>query len=184
MKYAIGPRRDLGVRTVFNLLGPITNPALIPNQLLGVYSREWVRPITEVLKTLGSNHVLVVHSADGLDEISIADETYVAELRDGEITEYTISPEQFGMQRASLTDLKVSGSEESLALIQALLSGEKSPAADIVALNAGAALYVSSVASNIEQGVQTAQNILTSGQGLDKLTELIEITNMMKSVTT
>lgn len=180
MKYAIGPRRELGVRTVFNLLGPITNPAGVPNQLLGVYSRDWLRPIAEVLKSLGSNHVMVVHSADGLDEISIASETYVAELRDGEISEYTISPEQFGFQRGNLADLKVADAKESLALITGLLSGEKGPAADMVALNAGAALYVANVAESMEAGVKWAKAILAQGEALDKMQELASVTQMIK----
>lgn len=180
MKYAIGPRRELGVRTVFNLLGPITNPAGVPNQLLGVYSRDWLRPIAEVLKSLGSNHVMVVHSADGLDEISIASETYVAELRDGEISEYSISPEQFGFQRGNLADLKVADAEESLALITGLLSGEKGPAADMVALNAGAALYVANVAESMEAGVKWAKAILAQGEALDKMQELASVTQMIK----
>ena len=180
MKYAIGPRKELAARTVFNLLGPITNPAKVPNQLLGVYSKEWVRPIAEVLKSLGSNHIMVVHSADGLDEISIADETYVAELRNGSITEYTITPEQFGVQRGSLVDLKVADASESLALIESLLSGSVGPAADIVALNAGAALYVANIAESLESGVKLAQAVLEKGEGLDKMKELASVTKMIK----
>ena len=180
MKYAVGPRKELALRTVFNLLGPVTNPAGVPNQLLGVYSKDWVRPMAEVLKNLGSQHVLVVHSADGLDEISIADETYVAELRDGEITEYIITPEQFGMTRASLDSLKVSGSAESLVIVNALLAGEQSAAADIVALNAGAALYAANVADNLAQGIKAAQDVLSSGKGLEKLHELVALTRAMK----
>ena len=136
--------------------------------------------MAEVLKNLGSQHVLVVHSADGLDEISIADETYVAELRDGEISEYTITPEQFGMTRASLDSLKVSGAAESLVIVNALLVGEKSAAADIVALNAGAALYAANVADSLAQGIKTAQEVLNSGKGLEKLHELVALTRAMK----
>jgi anthranilate phosphoribosyltransferase len=164
------------------LLGPITNPAGVPNQLLGVYSRQWVRPIAEVLRDLGSDHVLVVHSADGLDEISIADKTYVAELRDGNIKEYTIEPEQFGMNRASLDQLKVESAEQSLAVIKKLLAGAESPAADIVALNAGAAIYVANIASSLEQGVVMAQDILASGTASEKLKELALTTQTMKSL--
>ncbi|EAW32279.1 Anthranilate phosphoribosyltransferase [marine gamma proteobacterium HTCC2143] len=182
MKHAIGPRKELATRTIFNLLGPITNPAGVPNQLLGVYSRQWVRPIAEVLRDLGSDHVLVVHSADGLDEISIADKTYVAELRDGNIKEYTIEPEQFGMNRASLDQLKVESAEQSLAVIKKLLAGAESPAADIVALNAGAAIYVANIASSLEQGVVMAQDILASGTASEKLKELALTTQTMKSL--
>ncbi len=180
MRFAIGPRKELATRTLFNLLGPITNPAGVKNQLLGVYSKEWVRPIAEVLRDLGSEHILVVHSADGLDEISIARETYVAELNAGEITEYVITPEQFGIERGGLDDLKVTDSKESLALIKTLLSGAESSAADIVALNAGAAIYAANVASSLKEGVSIAQDILGSGAGLEKLNELVQVTQVMK----
>ena len=181
MKHAIGPRKELGVRTVFNLLGPITNPASVPNQLLGVYDKQWLRPIAEVLRDLGSKHVLVVHSADGLDEISIADETYIAELNNGEITEYTITPEQFGMTRGNLVDLKVADADESLAMIRAILSGEESSAADIVALNSGAAIYAAGIASSLQQGVVVAQDVLASGVAAEKLKELAEMSKTMKA---
>ncbi|MFT5692181.1 MAG: anthranilate phosphoribosyltransferase [Oceanicoccus sp.] len=180
MRFAIGPRKELATRTLFNLLGPITNPAGVKNQLVGVFSRKWVRPIAEVLRDLGSEHILVVHSADGLDEISIASETYVAELKHGEINEYVITPEQFGIERSQLDGLKVVNAEESLALIKALLSGETSAAGDIVALNAGAAIYASNVASTLEEGVSRAQDVLGSGAGLDKLKELAQVTQLMK----
>ena len=181
MRHAIGPRKELATRTLFNLLGPITNPAGVKNQLLGVFSKQWVRPIAQVLKDLGSDHVLVVHSADGLDEISIADETYVAELHKGEITEYTITPEQFGIQRGSLADLKVADANESLTLIKSLLKGQESSASDIVALNAGAAIYAANIASTLEQGVIMAQDILAAGTGAEKLKELIDVTETMKA---
>lgn len=180
MKHAIGPRKELATRTIFNLLGPITNPAGVPNQLLGVFSKQWVKPIAEVLRDLGSEHVLVVHSADGLDEISIADSTYVAELKDGEITEYTISPEQFGIDRSPLTDLKVADAAASLAIIKNVLAGGTGPASDIVALNAGAALYAANIADNLEQGVAMAQDILASGMAAEKLKELVLVTQTMK----
>ncbi len=182
MKHAIGPRKELAVRTLFNLLGPITNPAGVPNQLLGVFSREWVRPIAEVLRDLGSQHVLVVHSADGLDEISIADKTYVAELKDGEIIEYIIEPEQFGISRVPLDSLKVESAEQSLTLINELLSGKEGPAADIVALNAGAAIYAANIASSLEQGVVMAQDVLASGTAAEKLKELALATQTMKNL--
>lgn len=181
MKHAIGPRKELAARTVFNLLGPITNPARVPNQLLGVYSKEWLRPIAEVLRDLGSNHVLVVHSADGLDEISVADETFVAELKDGDISEYTISPEQFGISQGSLHDIKVADAEESLSLIKGLLSGQEGPASDIVALNAGAAIYAANIADSLSQGIAMAQDILASGTGGEKLNELAQVTQAMKA---
>lgn len=180
MRHAIGPRKELATRTLFNLLGPITNPAGAPNQLLGVFDKQWLRPMAEVLRDLGSNHVLVVHSADGLDEISIADTTYVAELVNGDISEYTISPEQFGVGRHSLDELKVADANESLAIIKALLAGKEGPAADIVALNAGAAIYAANIASSLEQGVIMAQDILASGLAGEKLSELVLVTQAMK----
>lgn len=180
MKYAIGPRKELATRTLFNLLGPITNPAGVRNQLLGVFSQQWLRPIAETLRDLGSNHVLVVHSADGLDEISIADKTMVVELKDGEISEYSISPEQFGMQRGDLSTLKVADAAESLALIEALLAGQEGPASDIVALNAGAALYAANIASTLEEGVKIAQDVLASAVASEKLKELALVTQTMK----
>ncbi len=182
MKYAIGPRKELAARTMFNLLGPITNPAGVPNQLLGVFSKDWVRPIAEVLKTMGSQHVLVVHSADGLDEISIADKTYVAELKNGEIIEYEIAPEQFGIERSALDKLQVKDAGESLNLINGLLAGEEGPAADIVALNSGAAIYAANITGSLQQGVSMAQDILSTGQAAEKLNELVQITQTMKGV--
>jgi len=120
MKHAIGPRKEMGVRTIFNMLGPLTNPAGTPNQLLGVYSKELVRPIAEVLKKLGANHVMVVHGDDGMDEISISASTHVAELKDGEITEYTIKPEDFGMQQHAVDTIRVNNAEESLEMVSSV----------------------------------------------------------------
>jgi len=145
MKHAIGPRRELGARTIFNLLGPLTNPAGAPNQVLGVYAKQWVRPIAEVLKQLGSEHVLVVHSRDGLDEISSAEETDIAELKDGVISEYTVTPEQFKLPRGNLHALKVSTVEQSLEKVKRALTDTHSPEADIVSLNAGAAIHRASI---------------------------------------
>lgn len=175
MKYAVGPRRELGVRTVFNLLGPMTNPAGVRRQVLGVYDRQWLGPMAEVLRDLGSEHVLLVHADDGLDEISIAAPTTVVELKDGEITERRVSAEDLGLQSHPLDALKVNGAEESLALIEALLAGEPSAAADMVALNAGAALYVAGRAESLNQGVALASEILASGNGLLQLRKLSEV---------
>ena len=186
MKHAIGPRKELATRTIFNMLGPLTNPAGVKNQLLGVYSRALVRPIAEVLNALKSNHVMVVHSAEGLDEISIAGETYVAELCDGEIREYTLKPSDFGISEASLDSLMVSGADESLALIKSALSnkekhGEHAPAADMIALNAGAAIYVAGVASSLQQGVDMAQDIISAGLALEKMQQLADFTQAIKA---
>jgi len=179
MKHAIGPRRELGVRTIFNLLGPLTNPAGVPNQLLGVFSADWLHPMARVLRELGSRQVLVVHSADGLDEISVAAATRVAELRDGRVTEYTITPEQFGIERSALDGLRVTDAATSLALVRRVLGGEAGPAADIVALNAGAALYVCGIATDLAQGVGIAQDVLATGLAGEKLRELAQVTQAM-----
>ena len=188
MKYAIGPRKELGTRTLFNVLGPITNPAGVKNQLLGVYSRDLVRPIADVLNALGSNHVMVVHSADGLDEISIATETYVAELKNGVVTEYTISPEQVGMNVSAIDSLSVADAAESLQLIKSVLgktngdfSAREQAAADIIAINAGAAIYVAGCAADWQQGVVIAQDMIASGLALEKMKELADFTAALKA---
>jgi len=188
MKYAIGPRKELGTRTLFNVLGPITNPAGVKNQLLGVYSRDLVRPIADVLNALGSDHVMVVHSADGLDEISIAGDTYVAELKNGVVTEYTVSPTQVGIEITSIDDLSVADAAESLQLIKSVLgktngqfSAREQAAADIIAINAGAAIYVAGCASDWQQGVVMAQDIIASGTALEKMKELADFTDLLKS---
>jgi len=188
MKHAIGPRKELGTRTLFNVLGPITNPAGVKNQLLGVYSRDLVRPIADVLNALGSDHVMVVHSADGLDEISIAGDTYVAELKEGEVTEYTVSPTQVGIDITAIDDLSVADAAESLQLIKSVLgktngqfSAREQAAADIIAINAGAAIYVAGCASDWQQGVVMAQDIIASGTALEKMKELADFTDLLKS---
>ncbi|WP_110687040.1 anthranilate phosphoribosyltransferase [Salinicola aestuarinus] len=177
MRHAIGARREMGVRTIFNILGPLTNPASAPNQLLGVYSPALVPLVAESLRQLGSRHVLVVHAEDGLDEISLAAPTRVAELRDGEIHEYTVTPESLGIERQSLAPLKVVTAEDSLKLVKEALVG-KGPAADIVALNAGAALYVSGVSDTLEEGVVMAQDAQASKLPLEKLKELADFTRV------
>ncbi|WP_404474013.1 anthranilate phosphoribosyltransferase [Vreelandella venusta] len=179
MRYAIGPRREMGVRTLFNILGPLTNPASAPNQVLGVYSAELVPLMAEVLRTLGSRHVMVVHSEDGLDEISLAAPTLVAELKEGEITQYTITPESLGIERQSLATLKAASAEDSLRLVKAALSGEGA-AADMVALNAGAALYCAGVADSLKEGVMVAQDAQASKLPLEKLRELSHFTSVFK----
>lgn len=177
MKYAIGPRRELGVRTIFNVLGPLTNPAGVKHQLLGVYDAALCRPLAEVLQSLGSQHVLVVHSEDGLDELSIAAPSTVVELNNGNITEYTVSPEDFGIERHSLDDLVVANAAESLALIERVLAGEACSAADMVAMNAGAALYAADIAESLAAGVALAQQTLASGRALQKMRELAALSS-------
>ena len=175
MKHAAGPRKELGIRTLFNLLGPLSNPANAPNQLLGVFAKKWVEPMARVLQKLGSQHVLVVHAEDGLDEISIASPTLVAELKEGLISTYTITPEQFGFNRNSLGTLGVDSAEESLKIILAVLEGQPGPASDIVALNAGAAIYAANLVDSLAVGVDKAREILVSGAGRRKLEELVVV---------
>ncbi|MDP4597488.1 MAG: anthranilate phosphoribosyltransferase [Pseudomonadales bacterium] len=179
MKHAIGPRRELATRTLFNLLGPLTNPAGARRQVLGVFSRQWLRPLAEVLKSMGSTHVMVVHAADGLDEISIAAETYVAELKNGEISEYTLQPESFGVARQSISGLTVANSQESLVLVEAALAGKNPAATDIVALNAGAAIYVAGLCSDLGAGVEMARDAIGGGMALEKLKDFVDFTQQL-----
>jgi len=172
MKHAAPVRRELGVRTFFNLLGPMTNPAGAPNQVLGVFDRAYTRLLAEVLRELGSRHVLVVHADDGLDEISLGATTHIAELKDGQIHEYTVSPEDFGLTRCASENLSVSGVEESKAMLLGALDNQPGPARDIVALNAGAALYVSGVAASLAEGVLAAQAAIQSGAAKARLEAL------------
>ena len=173
MKHTVGPRKEMGLKTIFNLLGPLTNPAGALNQVIGVYAKKWVRPIAEVLKELGSNHVLVVHSKDHLDEISIAEETYVAELINGSIKEYVIGPEDFGFIKKPLDSLMVSSASESLSIIKQGLLNKNYAASSMIAMNSGAALYASGVAGSLKEGVSVAKNCVESGEGLKKLDELV-----------
>ena len=175
-RYAAAPRRELGTRTLFNLLGPLTNPAAAPNQLLGVFADRWVEPMAEVLQSLGSEHVLVVHSEDGLDEISIAAPTRVAELKDGKITTYILAPEDFGVQRRPLDSLEVKSPQESLALIREAFSGKLGLALDMVVLNAGAALYAARVSDTLVAGVTRARETVAAGAAERKLKEFVEAT--------
>ncbi|MDR9406935.1 MAG: anthranilate phosphoribosyltransferase [Spiribacter sp.] len=179
MRHAIGPRKEMGVRTLFNLLGPLTNPAGAPNQLLGVYAHAWVRPIAEVLQTLGSERVLVVHSDDGLDEISIAAPTAVAELRDGEVKTYSIAPGDFGMQRSALDSLRVDSAQQSLEMIQAIFDGLPGPGTDLLALNAGAAIYVAGLTATLAEGVSQAQALLASGAVRARLAAFVATTQRL-----
>ena len=173
MKHTVGPRKEMGLKTIFNLVGPLTNPAGALNQVIGVYAKKWVRPIAEVLKELGSNHVLVVHSKDHLDEISIAEETYVAELINGSIKEYVIGPEDFGFIKKPLDSLMVSSASESLSIIKQGLLNKNYAASSMIAMNSGAALYASGVAGSLKEGVSVAKNCVESGEGLKKLDELV-----------
>jgi anthranilate phosphoribosyltransferase len=180
MRHVSLARKELGLRTLFNILGPMSNPAGLTRQLIGVYDRVLCRPVAEVLQRLGSEHVMVVHSKDGLDEISLAADTHVAELKNGTISEYSLQPEQLGLNRESLQDLEVEGVDASLQLITAALAGDKDDrsqrAAHMIALNAGAALYVAGISDSIRDGVGTANEVLASGAGLEKLKQLVAMT--------
>lgn len=175
MKHAIGPRREMGVRTIFNVLGPLTNPAGAPYQVLGVFSERLLVPLAEVLKKLGSKHVLVVHAEDGMDEISIGAPTHVAELKDGEIRSYSITPEQFGLQRTDVATLKVANAEQSLEIIKNLLNHQPGPARDIVQLNAGAAIYAADLVPSLEEGVKRAAEVIADGSAAAKLDQLVKL---------
>jgi len=177
MKHAIGPRREMAVRTIFNVLGPLTNPAGAPNQVLGVFSKDLVEPLAHVLKQLGSEHVLVVHAEDGMDEISIATPTYVAELNNGDVNTYTIQPEDFGMSRADLEQIRATDSAHSLEIIKSVFNNTDGPAKDIVCLNAGAAIYAAGLAGSLAAGVKKAQDVIASGAVAEKLEQLIVKSN-------
>jgi anthranilate phosphoribosyltransferase len=176
MKHAIGPRKELAMRTIFNMLGPMTNPAGVKRQVIGVFNPALCKPMAEVLKKLGSKHVLVVSALDGLDEITLSGETQIAELKDGHVQEYKIKPEDLGIQNQSLEGLSVSSASESLTLIEEALGKRRSPqaqkAADIIALNAGAAVYVAGIADTLKQGVKMAEDAMGSGLAKAKIQEL------------
>ena len=184
MKHAIGPRREMGLRTIFNMLGPMTNPAGVRHQVLGVFSQALCLLLAQVLQRLGSEHVLVVHAQDGLDEISLAAPTFVAELQGGQIREYRIQPEDFGIKSQSLIGLDVADARQSLALIQDALGKQSSEnarkAADMIVLNAGAALYAADQANSLAEGVALAQDALSSGLAREKLAELVSFTTVCK----
>ncbi|GAA5317071.1 MAG: anthranilate phosphoribosyltransferase [Candidatus Pelagadaptatus aseana] len=185
MKHAIGPRRELGLRTIFNMLGPMTNPAGVKRQVIGVFSKALCAPMAEVLGRLGSEHVMVVHAGDGLDEISLATSTHVAELKDGQVSEYSIKPEDFDIDSQSLIGLDVSSAVESLALIHDALgkrsNNEAQKAADIIALNAGAAIYVSGVADTLKEGIAMAQDAIATGLAREKINELAAFSDCLKA---
>ncbi|MFZ5724582.1 MAG: anthranilate phosphoribosyltransferase [Pseudomonadota bacterium] len=180
MKHAIGPRRELGVRTVFNMLGPLTNPAGAKNAVLGVYSRELLRPIADVCLALGQRHVFVVHAEDGLDEISIAADTCIAEVRGGKVHEYVVAPEDIGLPRGSLEHLRAANAQQSLAIILAAFEHGKGPAADIIAANAGAAICAAGLCATLKQGVAMAQDAIATGMAREKLDEYVRVTQLMK----
>ncbi len=181
MKHAIGPRKELALRTIFNMLGPMTNPAGVRRQVIGVFNPALCKPMAEALGRLGSEHVLVVHSDDGLDELSIAANNHVAELKNGKVTEYSLNPADFGLAAENLEGLSVQTAEESLALIRAAFANENGAIAEIaekarkiIALNAGAAIYVAGLAARIEDAMTMAEDALATGLAAEKLKELAE----------
>lgn len=183
MRHAIGPRKELGMRTLFNLLGPLTNPAGVRRQVLGVFSAELCEPMAHALLALGSEHALVVHAADGLDEISIAAPTQVAECRDGAVHNYQLDPASFGLAHADLSGLEVSSADESAKLIRAALRGENEAAAEkaraIIALNAGATIYAAGIAGSVADGVALAEDLISSGQAMEKLRTFVDFTRLL-----
>ncbi len=181
MKHVTPVRRELGVRTLFNILGPLTNPAGAKNQVLGVFSPELVGILARVLQRLDSHHVMVVHGQDGLDEITTANETRVGELRHNKVIEYTIKPEDFGMKTVSITTITVQDSTQSKDMLLSVLDNQPGTALDIVLLNAGAAIYVAGVTESLAQGVEKARMAVKSGLAREKLQELVKFTNKKQS---
>lgn len=180
MKYAIGPRKEMALRTLFNVLGPLTNPAGAKHYLLGVFDGALCRPLAESLKTLGAKHALVVHAEDGLDEISLAGKTQVAELKNGEVIEYTLTPEDAGIECQSLDGLQVHSSNESLAVIRAAFAGENAKAIDMISLNAGAAIYAADLVDSLQAGVEKAKSTILSGAAAAKVEELAQFSQGFK----
>ncbi|MFC1994205.1 anthranilate phosphoribosyltransferase [Chloroflexota bacterium] len=177
MKHAIGPRRELGLRTIFNILGPLANPAQAKRQLLGVYSPDLTEIMAEVLRTLGSEHAFVVHGADGLDEFSTTGINRVSQLHDGKVETYSLDPWEMGIARAELSDLSGSTVEENVAITRALLGGERGPKRDVVLLNTAAALVVGGKAKVFKEGLVLAAEAIDSGAAMRKLEALVEFSN-------
>jgi anthranilate phosphoribosyltransferase len=175
MRHAAAARREIGVRTIFNLLGPLTNPAGARHHLLGVFDPAWLEPLARVLERLGSVHALVVHGRDGLDEITVTAETDVAELRGGEVRRFTLEPEAFGLTRSSLAELRVETADESAEKIRAVLAGTRGAARDIVLLNAGAAIYAADRAATIAAGVALAGEAIETGRAAATLEEVVRL---------
>ena len=177
MKHAVGPRREMAVRTIFNALGPLTNPAGALRQIIGVFARDLVEPLARVLLELGSEHVMVVHSEDGLDELSLGAPTHVAELRDGAVRCYSLDAGTLGFTPAPVESITVDSPQASLEVIRSVLAGEPGPAADVTILNAAAAIYVSGIASSLEDGIGHARESIASGRASDALDRLVAISN-------
>ena len=177
MKHAIGPRREMAVRTIFNVLGPLTNPAGALRQVVGVFDRDLVEPLARVLGELGSEHVMVVHSEDGLDELSLGAPTHVAELRDGNVRTFAVDAGELGFDSASVDSITVDSPAKSLDVIRAVLAGDAGPAADITVLNAAAAIYVSGIAPSLGDAIGRARESISTGRAADVLDRLVEVSN-------
>lgn len=187
MKHAIEVRKALSMRTIFNILGPMTNPAGVGRQVIGVFDRQVAELVAKVMQQLKSEHILVVHSEDGLDELSLAGKSWVTELKDGQITEYSVSPDQFGLEIQPINDLVVESAEQSMALIKDALGKQETKAgqkaADMIALNAGAAIYTAGLADTLNAGVHMASDAIYSGLAKQKLTELVSFSNYLADQT-
>ena len=178
MKYAVQPRREIGIRTIFNLLGPLTNPAGATHQLTGIYDGELTELIAQVLRNLGAARAMIVHGLEGLDEISLSGPTRVSELKQGQIRTYTLAPEELGLKRCRLEELIGGSPEECANALRGVLQGEKGPKRDVVLLNGGAALYVSGAAGSIAEGIRLAAQSIDSGKAREKLDLLVQMTNV------
>ena len=181
MKHAAPVRKELGVRTLFNILGPLTNPAGAPNQLLGVFHPDLVGILVRVLQRLGSEHVMVVYGMNGMDELSLSGESAVGELHNGEVREYLVHPSDFGLPVYDSRVLKVANKEESVQCIQRALANEDGPIRDVVLLNAGAALYCAGVAGSVTEGVKRAREAVASGKAMAKLSQFVSVSNQFKA---
>jgi anthranilate phosphoribosyltransferase len=179
MKYAAGPRRELGIRTIFNILGPLTNPASAKGQLLGVFNENLTEPLAHVLSNLGVENAMVVYGMDGMDEISLSAQTKVSELKDGKVNTYYLNPEEFGMRLVNKDELVGGDSKENAKIILSILNGDRGPKRDIVVLNSAAALYVGRAVKDIKSGIKMAEELIDSGRALNKLNELKEFSNSM-----
>lgn len=182
MRHAIGVRREVGIRTIFNIIGPLTNPAGAPNQVLGVYDRKWLRPLAEVLARLGSRHLMVVHSRDGTDEISASVPTYICEFRDGQFRDYELDPASLGLPAVANDGLRADNPEQSLKLVRQALQELDSDAARLVSINAAAAIYVSGKADSLAQGLAMAEDAIASGLAANKLVDLTDFTRCLKQI--
>lgn len=177
MKHAAPVRRELGIKTLFNILGPLTNPASAKRQVLGVFNADLVKTLALVLQRLGSEHVLIVHGSDGLDEITITGETSIGELKNGQVSVYTVRPEDFNLKTSAIEAIQVTDSTDARTMLLSVLENTTGPARDIVLMNAGAAIYAAGIADTLEQGIKAALRAIESGAALKKLHDLVEFTH-------